>query len=99
MAIDAIKILMNLPIKIKLKLNKFFFLSKINKNIAFNQEDIVVAIGIIIKPISLKKVTLIKIFNKTEIIEIQNGLLVLCLAKKNVEKTLINENAGNPNAK
>ena len=47
-AIDAIKILMNLPIKIKLKLNRFFFLSKINKNIALNQEDIVVAIGIII---------------------------------------------------
>ena len=70
MAIDAIKILMNLSIKIKLKLNKFFFLSKINKNIALNQEDIVVAIGIIIKPISLKKVTLIKIFNKTEIREI-----------------------------
>ena len=70
MAIDAIKILMNLSIKIKLKLNRFFFLSKINKNIALNQEDIVVAIGIIIKPISLKKITLIKIFNKTEIREI-----------------------------
>jgi len=70
MAIDAIKILMNLSIKIKLKLNRFFFLSKINKNIALNQEDIVVAIGMIIKPISLKKVTLIKIFNKTEIREI-----------------------------
>ena len=69
-AIDAIKILMNLSIKTKLKLNKFFFLSKINKNIALNQEDIVVAIGIIIKPISLKKITLIKIFNKTEIREI-----------------------------
>ena len=99
MVIDAIKILMNLSIKIKLKLNRFFFLSKINKNIALNQEDIVVAIGIIIKPISLKKVTLIKIFNKTEIREIQKGLLVLCLAKKNVEKTLINENEGNPTAK
>ena len=70
MAIDAIKILINLSIKIKLKLNKFFFLSKINKNIALNQDDIVVAIGIIIKPISLKKVILIKIFNKTEIREI-----------------------------
>ena len=35
-----------------------------------NQEDIVVAIGIIIKPISLKKKTLIKIFNKTETNEI-----------------------------
>ena len=69
MAIDAIKILINLSIKIKLKLNRFFFLSKINKNIALNQEDIVVAIGIIIKPISLKKVILIKIFNKTEIKE------------------------------
>ena len=70
MAIDAIKILINLSIKIKLKLNKFFFLSKINKNIALNQDDIVVAIGIIIKPISLKKVILIRIFNKTEIREI-----------------------------
>ena len=70
MAIDAIKILINLSIKIKLKLNKFFFLSKINKNIALNQDDIVVAIGIIIKPISLKKIILIKIFNKTEIREI-----------------------------
>ena len=70
MAIDAIRILTNLSIKIKLKLNKFFFLSKINKNIALNQDDIVVAIGIIIKPISLKKIILIKIFNKTEIREI-----------------------------
>ena len=41
-----------------------------NKNIALNQEDIEVAIGIIIKPISLKKVMLIKIFKKTEIREI-----------------------------
>ena len=70
MTIDAIKILINLSIKIKLKLNKFFFLSRINKKIALNQDDIVVAIGIIIKPISLKKVILIKIFNKTEIREI-----------------------------
>ena len=37
---------------------------------ALNQEDIVVAIGIIKKPISLKKEILIKIFNKTEISEI-----------------------------
>tara|TARA_B110001450_G_C17358125_1_gene374407 strand:+ start:477 stop:605 length:129 start_codon:yes stop_codon:yes gene_type:complete len=40
-----------------------------NKEIALNHDDIVVAIGIIRKPISLKKITLMKIFNKTEINE------------------------------
>ena len=66
---------------------------------ALNQEDIVVAMGIIKNPISLKKIMLIKIFNRTDTKEIYNGILVLCLAKKNVEKTLIKENAGNPNPK
>ena len=61
---------MNLLIKIKLKLNSFLFCKKINNKIALNQEDIVVAIGIIMKPISLKKAILIIIFNKTEINEI-----------------------------
>ena len=32
---------------------------------ALNQDDIVVAIGIIINPTSLKKITLINTFNKT----------------------------------
>ena len=54
----------------KLKLNNFFFFKKINNKIALNQDDIVVAIGIIINPTSLKKVILIKTFNKTEISEI-----------------------------
>ena len=44
--------------------------------------DIEVAIGIIINPISLKKVKLIEIFNKTIKTEIWNGVFVLSLAKK-----------------
>ena len=43
---------------------------KINNKIALNQDDIVVAIGIIINPTSLKKTTLIHTFNKTEVKEI-----------------------------
>jgi hypothetical protein len=54
----------------KLKLNKFFFFKKINNKIALNQDDIVVAIGIIINPTSLKKIILINIFNKIDIREI-----------------------------
>tara|TARA_B110000858_G_C17379545_1_gene283182 strand:+ start:200 stop:373 length:174 start_codon:yes stop_codon:yes gene_type:complete len=54
---------------IKLKLNKLFILRKINNKIALNQDDIDVAMGIIIKPISLKKIILINTFNKTEIKE------------------------------
>ena len=84
---------------IKLKLNKFFVFKKINNKEALNQDDIVVAIGIIIKPISFKKIILINIFSKTDINEIKKGIFVLCLAKKKVEKTLIRENAGNPIAK
>ena len=56
--------------KTKLKLNKFFIFKKINKKIALNQDDIVVAIGIIINPTSWKKTTLINTFNKTEVKEI-----------------------------
>ena len=41
-----------------------------NNKMALNQDDIVVAIGIIMNPISLKKITLINIFNKTDIREI-----------------------------
>ena len=63
-------ILINLEKKIKLNLNKFSFFKKMNNKIELNQDDIVVAIGIIINPIFLKKITLIIIFNKTEISEI-----------------------------
>ena len=38
-----------------LKLNKFFFFRNKNRTIVLNHEEIVVAIGIIIKPIDLKK--------------------------------------------
>ena len=70
MKIVAVKILINLLIKTRLKINKFSFFKKINKKIALNQDDIVVAMGIITKPISLKKITLISMFNKTEVREI-----------------------------
>ena len=54
----------------KLKLNKFLVFKKTNNKIALNQDDIVVAIGIIMNPTSLKKIILINIFNKTEVREI-----------------------------
>ena len=41
--------------KTRLNLNKLSFFKKTNKQIALNQDDIVVAIGKIINPISLKK--------------------------------------------
>jgi hypothetical protein len=56
--------------KTKLKLNKFFVFRKINNKIALNQDDIVVAIGMIKNPISLKRATLISMFNKTDVKEI-----------------------------
>ena len=49
------KILKNLLINILLKLNKFLFFKNINKKTKLNHEEIVVAIGMIIKPIDLKK--------------------------------------------
>ena len=61
------------------------------KIIPFNQEDIVVAIGIIINPISLKKITLIKILTATDNTEILNGVLVSFLANKKLENIFINE--------
>ena len=67
---EANKILTNLFKNIKLKLNKSFILRKINNKMALNQDDIVVAIGIIINPTSLKKTTLINTFNETEVKEI-----------------------------
>ena len=45
---------MNLIINILLKANKFLFFKNINRIIALNQDDIDVAIGMMIKPISLK---------------------------------------------
>ena len=56
--------------KTKLKLNKFFVFRKINNKTALNQDDIVVAIGMIKNPTSLKRITLINMFNKTDIKEI-----------------------------
>ena len=69
------------------------------KIIPFNQEDIVVAIGIIINPILLKKITLIKILTATDNKEILNGVLVSFLANKKLENIFINENAGKPSEK
>ena len=56
--------------KTKLKLNKFFVFKNMNNKIALNQDDIVVAIGIIRNPTSLKKKILISMFNKTDVNEI-----------------------------
>ena len=55
---------------VKLKLNKFFVFKEINNKMALNQDDIVVAIGIIMNPTSLKKKILINMFNKTDVREI-----------------------------
>ena len=57
------------------------------------------AIGIIIKPKSLKKITLIKILIITDIKDILNGVAVSFLANKKLEKILISENAGSHKAK
>ena len=67
---EANKILINLFINTKLKLNKFLIFRKINNKMALNQDDIVVAIGIIMNPTSLKKKILRNTFNKTEVKEI-----------------------------
>ena len=55
---------------VKLKLNKFFVFKEINNKMALNQDYIVVAIGIIMNPTSLKKMMLIHMFNKTDTMEI-----------------------------
>ena len=52
--IDAKTILKNLTMKTLLNSNKFFFFKKINNIKELNQEEIDVAIGIIINPRSLK---------------------------------------------
>ena len=67
--------------------------------IPLNHDEIVVAIGIIIKPIFEKKIKLIKIFKITEIKEYLNGVLVSFLANKKVENILIKENAGSTKEK
>ena len=51
---DAPDILIKLIINILLKENRFLFFRKVNSNSAFNHDEIVVAIGIMMKPISLK---------------------------------------------
>ena len=82
-----------------LNLKKLFFFKKINSKIELNHEEIVVAIGIIIKPIELKYITLIKIFKNTDTTDIKNGVFVSWLAKKKLEKTFIIAKAGSPNPK
>ena len=54
----------------KLKVNNFFFFRKINNKITLDQDDIVVAIGMITNPTSLKKIILINMFNATDVKEI-----------------------------
>ena len=51
---DVNTIFKSLIKKIWLNLNKLLFLRKINSNKELNQEEMEVAMGIIIKPISLK---------------------------------------------
>ena len=68
--IEAKDILINFMKNDLLKWNKFLLVKKINNIIALNHEDIVVAIGIIIKPIFLKKYTLIMMFKITAVKEI-----------------------------
>ena len=52
--IDAIIILEDFTKNVLLKKNNLRFFKKKNNNIELNQDEIDVAIGIIIKPISLK---------------------------------------------
>ena len=54
MIIDDKTILKKFTTNEVLNLNKFLFLRKMNKIIELNQDDIEVAIGIIINPILLK---------------------------------------------
>ena len=52
--IEAKNILINFIKNIPLKRNKLLWYKQINKNIELTHEEIVVAIGIIIKPMLLK---------------------------------------------
>ena len=70
----------------ELKLNKFFFFKKINNKIALNQDDIVVAIGMIKNPISLKRATLISMFNKTLLKKYKKVFLYYVVRKKKLKK-------------
>ena len=70
------------------------FITKTSKIIPLNHEEIVVAIGIIIKPTFEKNIKLIVIFKITEIKEYLNGVLVSFLANKKLENIFINEKAG-----
>ena len=54
MAIEAKTIFKSFIMNISLNLNKFLFFKQKNNIIEFNQDEIDVAIGIIIKPRSLK---------------------------------------------
>jgi hypothetical protein len=58
--------------------------------------DIVVAIGIIMKPIFLKNKILIIILIKTTIEETLNGIIVLSLAKKKFANIFNTAKAGMP---
>ena len=94
------KIIFNIWIlKLEVNLKYFLFITKTSKIIPLNHEEIVVAIGIIIKPTFEKNVKLIIIFKITEIKEYLKGVLVSFLANKKVENILIKENAGRPNEK
>ena len=53
-AIEAKDIFINFIKNDLLKLNKFLLVKKMNRIIALNHDEIVVAIGIIINPTSLK---------------------------------------------
>ena len=75
------------------------FITKINKIIPLNHEDIVVAIGTIIKPNFGKKTKLNVIFKITASSENLKGVLVSFLANRKVENILIKEKAGNPKEK
>tara|TARA_X000000368_G_C22612880_1_gene528781 strand:+ start:69 stop:332 length:264 start_codon:yes stop_codon:yes gene_type:complete len=86
-------------IKLEVNLKYFLLITKINKIIALNQEQIVVAIGIIIKPTCEKNIKLITTFKITETKEYLKGVLVSFLANKKVENILIRENAGRPKEK
>ena len=70
MAPEANAILKEFRKKNLFKLKKLSFFKNINNTIELNQEEILVAIGMIMNPIFLKNIILIKIFKKTEIKEI-----------------------------
>ena len=56
-------ILIDLVKKVVLKLKKLSFFKNINNNIELNQDEMLVAIGIITNPILLKKIILISIIS------------------------------------